>query len=339
MSLLHGHRAFLSTCFWSRHLAGTAVELLQSLALHLQFHLRILFEDLRVSLAKHLSHPFIGYSSGTQPRGISGPKVVDSKIGNLGAPKCLVPNRLERGLVPAPIQIARKQERTLPRDGHLATKGFDGQRSEGYFGGAVWSFRVGNPDDRILKVNLSLDIDVLLRAKARERESVDRVKNLLSEPPAFQPSKADAFRYEKNIEGNVVQLDLLADLPRRREDESVLKIQGATSSLQVCLADGAENLGNHVETIQINCREGESLKTFEITVPDAVGFLILKTTVTRFREKARDPYDIYFYCRYSQDAATTGKCSQVRFRNPPSPGPWRPSRRCSRTKIQSGWRW
>ena len=131
----------------------------------------------------------------------------------------------------------------------------------------------------------SLDIDVLLRAKARERESVDRVKNLPSEPPAFQPSKADAFRYEKSIDCNVVQLDLLADLPRRREDESVLKIQGATSGLQVCLVDAAENLGNHVETIQINCREGETLETFEIAVPDAVGFLILKTTVTRFREK------------------------------------------------------
>lgn len=152
---------------------------------------------------------------------------------------------------------------------------------------------------------MSLDIDVLLRAKARERESIDRIKNLLSEPLAFEPSKADAFRYEKNIEGNVVQLDLLADLPRRREDESVVKIQGATSSLQLCLADGAEELGNHIETIQINCRERESLETFEITVPDAVGFLILKTTVARFREKSKDPYDIYYYCRYSQDAATT----------------------------------
>jgi hypothetical protein len=152
---------------------------------------------------------------------------------------------------------------------------------------------------------MSLDIDVLLRAKARERESIDRIKNLLSQPLAFEPSKADAFRYEKSIEGNVVQLDLLADLPRRREDESVLKIEGATSSLEACLADGAENLGNHVETIQINCREGESLGTFEITVPDAVGFLILKTTVARFREKSKDPYDIYYYCRYSQDAATT----------------------------------
>jgi hypothetical protein len=152
--------------------------------------------------------------------------------------------------------------------------------------------------------NMSMDIDVLLRAKARERESIDRIKNLLSEPLAFEPSKTDAFRYEKNVEGNVVQLDLLADLPRKREDESVLKIQGATSSLHLCLADGGENLGNHIETIQINCREGESLETFEITVPDAVGFLILKTTAARFREKPKDPYDIYYYCRYSQNAAT-----------------------------------
>jgi hypothetical protein len=42
-----------------------------------------------------------------------------------------------------------------------------------------------------------------------------------------------------------VQLDLLADLPRRRENESVRKIQGATSILQFCLADGGEDLGNH----------------------------------------------------------------------------------------------
>jgi len=129
--------------------------------------------------------------------------------------------------------------------------------------------------------SMSLDIDVLLRAKAREREAIDRIKNLLSEPLAFELSKTDAFRYEKKIEGNVVQLDLLADLPRRNEDESLVKIQGTTSSLQLCLADGGEDLGNHVETIQINCREGDSVETFEIAVPDAVGFLILKTTVTR----------------------------------------------------------
>jgi len=48
---LHGDRVRARPCFFSRHLVGTAVELLQSFALHLQFHLRILFEDLRVALA------------------------------------------------------------------------------------------------------------------------------------------------------------------------------------------------------------------------------------------------------------------------------------------------
>jgi len=88
------------------HLAGSAVELFQSFALHLQFHLGMLLEDLRVSLARHLSHPLIRYASGTQPRGIRRPEVIDSKVGNLCAPESLAPNRFERGLVSAPIQIA-----------------------------------------------------------------------------------------------------------------------------------------------------------------------------------------------------------------------------------------
>jgi hypothetical protein len=73
---------------------------LPSFALHLQFHLRILFEDLRVSLAKPLCEPLVGCASGTQSRGIRGSKVVDSEVGNLGPPKSLVPDRLESGLVP-----------------------------------------------------------------------------------------------------------------------------------------------------------------------------------------------------------------------------------------------
>ena len=67
-SLHHNHAHSLA--IRGSHLAGPAVELFQSFALHLQFHLRILLEDLRVSLAKHLSHPLIGYASSTQSRGI-----------------------------------------------------------------------------------------------------------------------------------------------------------------------------------------------------------------------------------------------------------------------------
>jgi hypothetical protein len=56
--LLHSDRAQ-----WNRQgiygvhrcsLVGLTIGLVQSLAFHLQFHLRILFEDLRVALTKHL---------------------------------------------------------------------------------------------------------------------------------------------------------------------------------------------------------------------------------------------------------------------------------------------
>lgn len=43
------------------------------------------------------------------------------------------------------------------------------------------------------------------------------------------------------------------------------------------------------------------MEACEITVPDAVGFLLLKTTVGRFREESKDAYDIHYYCRYSED--------------------------------------
>src|ERR1035441_1253947 len=151
--------------------------------------------------------------------------------------------------------------------------------------------------------SMSLDIDLLLRARARERETIDRIKNLLDEPLDFERSKANSFRYEKTIDGNIVQLDLMADLPRTREDESIIKVHGAKTSLDLCLVDGAEDLNDHVETIQINCREGDHVETLEIAVPDATGFLILKTTVCRYREKPKDAYDIYYYCRYSEDSA------------------------------------
>jgi Nucleotidyl transferase AbiEii toxin, Type IV TA system len=151
--------------------------------------------------------------------------------------------------------------------------------------------------------SMSWDIDLLLRARARERETIDRIKDLLTEPLDFERNNTDSFRYEKNVDGNVVQLDLLADLPRTREEESIIKVHGAKTSLDLCLVDGAEDLNDHVETIRINCRESEHVEIFEIAVPDATGFLILKTTVCRYREKPKDAYDIYYYCRYSEGSA------------------------------------
>lgn len=150
--------------------------------------------------------------------------------------------------------------------------------------------------------SMSLDIDLVLRAAARERESIDQVSLLLSETLAFRRDRDSSFRYEKDVEGNIVQLDLMADIPRVQEDQAVMKFQGIFSSLDLCLIDGGEELGDHVEPIRIDWRDGERTGSSEFLIPDAAGFLILKTAVCRFREKPKDPYDIYYYCRYSEDA-------------------------------------
>jgi hypothetical protein len=151
--------------------------------------------------------------------------------------------------------------------------------------------------------SMSFDIDVLLRAKARERESVGRIKALLSKSLAYEPDKDSSFRYQKTIDGNPIQLDLLADVARTKEDEAILKIQGLSTSLDLCCVDGGEDLNDH-KTLQINLRDGEKVETFEIAVPNPVGFLLLKTTVGHYREESRGAYDIYYYCRHSENSAT-----------------------------------
>lgn len=149
--------------------------------------------------------------------------------------------------------------------------------------------------------SMSFDIDVLLRAKARERETVDRIKLLLSGSLAYVPDREVSFRHHKTVEGYPIQLDLLTDVARVRDDEAILKVYGATTSLELCRVDGAEDLSDHIETLHITSRDGEKAETFEVVVPDPVGFLLLKTTVGHYREEPKDAYDIYYYCRYSED--------------------------------------
>jgi hypothetical protein len=148
---------------------------------------------------------------------------------------------------------------------------------------------------------MSLDIDILLRAAAREREKIDTLRYLLRETLGYERTRDVSFRYEKKVDGNLVEVELLADLPRGANDEAVIKVRGNSTSLDVCLADGADVLGEHIETVQITWREADAEQTVEIRIPDAVGFLILKTTVGHYRMKDKDPYDIYYYCRYSED--------------------------------------
>lgn len=149
--------------------------------------------------------------------------------------------------------------------------------------------------------SMSLDIDLLLRKAAQEREVIDRVKALLIGGMEFERSKTHTFRYEKKVEGNVVQLDLLADFSRTDKSEPVRRIQGLNSFLDLCLVDGAEDLGDHVEEIRIVWLDADKTETCDITIPDQVGFLLLKAEVCRYREMSKDPYDIYYYCRYSEE--------------------------------------
>lgn len=79
------------------------------------------------------------------------------------------------------------------------------------------------------------------------------------------------------------------------------RIQGIESALDLCLVDGAEDLAGHVETIRISWLDGDSTETCDITIPDPVGFLMLKAEVCRYRETTKDSYDIYYYCRFSEE--------------------------------------
>jgi hypothetical protein len=56
-----------------------------------------------------------------------------------------------------------------------------------------------------------------LRQAARERDVVDRIGTLRVGNMGFERSRA-RFTYEKRVEGNVVQLDLLAEIERQSGD-------------------------------------------------------------------------------------------------------------------------
>lgn len=147
----------------------------------------------------------------------------------------------------------------------------------------------------------SLDIDSLFRQAARQPAVIDRIRTLLVDEMKFKRSRTHAFRYEKTVDDNIVQLDLLVDSPRTENNQPVTRIQGINSFLDLCLVDGAENLGCHVESIRISWLDGASTETCDIVVPDPVGFLMLKAEVCHYREGSKDPYDIYYYCRFSED--------------------------------------
>jgi len=152
--------------------------------------------------------------------------------------------------------------------------------------------------------SMSLDIDLVLPEHSRRPPAVDKVRELLLEDLSFEVSREASCKLEKRVSGELVQLDLLADAGRGADGNAVIKVYGEATSLDLALLDGGVNLTQHLEEITILHQEdsGKPLTT-KITIPDAVGFLMLKTEVTRFRKNEKDPYDMYYYCTRCEEPA------------------------------------
>src|ERR1700730_4533922 len=76
-------------------LVSGPVHLLQRFAFHLQFHLRVLLEHLRVPLPKELRHPLVGDTTCTETSRVRRTQIVDPEVRHLGSPQCRRPGSLE----------------------------------------------------------------------------------------------------------------------------------------------------------------------------------------------------------------------------------------------------
>jgi hypothetical protein len=87
-----------------------AVQFRQHLALHLQLHLRILLEDLRIALPEQLCYLFVGHAAGAEPGGVCRSEIVDTKVSNTCPAKSGMPDGLEGFLVAVGIIFAREKK-------------------------------------------------------------------------------------------------------------------------------------------------------------------------------------------------------------------------------------
>jgi hypothetical protein len=96
---------------------GLAVHFLQSLPLHLQFHLRILLEDLCIALSKELCNPLVGAAC-TEPRPIP---EADRSVSTRLREETKEPDNEVRG-VPAAHEKSPKTQVQTTNPGHTATE-------------------------------------------------------------------------------------------------------------------------------------------------------------------------------------------------------------------------
>ena len=98
------------SCARTSFVVRPAIQFRECLALHLQLHLRILLENLRVVLAQELRDPFVGHASGAQASRIRRPQIVGPEVRDLRIPHRGCPD-------PTPLAVFESGRRSRTTEG------------------------------------------------------------------------------------------------------------------------------------------------------------------------------------------------------------------------------
>lgn len=153
---------------------------------------------------------------------------------------------------------------------------------------------------------MSLDIDLLLPLNPDSAEDVDKASFIIRKSRRFQNKVGSGIGFTKDIADHKLELDLLFPKSSANLEDARIYLYGTTTQLPLLAIQGGSIVPQYTEKVQIEFISGEggTRETADVTIPDAAGFLTMKSLVTYSRENPKDAYDIYYYCRYSEDVAS-----------------------------------
>ncbi len=154
------------------------------------------------------------------------------------------------------------------------------------------------------KHKMSVDIDLLLPVELHAPQKIDELAKTLLLELEYQKSRNSPCRLEKTVDRRVIELDLLVGVVPDDPQQMITRLPGEKWKLDAAIADGGQYVFDHLKEVEIKYMEGGVEKRVRIQIPDAVGFFILKSSVTYHREKSKDAYDIYYYCAFSEQPET-----------------------------------
>lgn len=154
------------------------------------------------------------------------------------------------------------------------------------------------------KHRFSFDIDPYFYLDRSAYQKADQIRDVIFHQRSFRHQEPRTFKLEKMVDGISIELDLLSGFPRVKDSNGTVRAPKMIG-LDYSILDGWEVLENHTETVQFDYnRPDGNIGQSRITIPDAVGFLTLKALVTNYREREKDPYDLYYYCKYAEEPKT-----------------------------------